>query len=65
MDDELEQLKKRLLKTEISTSEMKIAAIDDALKNGTIEKKLDLILLDIQAREREKLSQNKLKLDYQ
>lgn len=65
MDDELEQLKKRLLKTEISTSEMKIAAIDEALKNGTIEKKINLILLDIQAREREKLSQNKLKLDYQ
>lgn len=64
MDDELEELKKKLLKTEISTSEMKIAAIDDALKSGTIEKKINLILIDIQAREREKLSQNKLKLDY-
>lgn len=64
MDDELDLLKKKLLQTEIRTSETKIAAIDDVLKNGTIEKKINLILLDIQAREREKLSQNKRKLDY-
>lgn len=63
MDDELEQLKEKLLKAEIIASEVKIKAIDKVIESGTIEKKLDLILLDIRSREVTKRSQNHLKLE--
>lgn len=65
MDGKTEFLKKKLLKAQINTSAIKIAAIDNVIKNGTIENKLDLILLDIRARELEKLSKNEFERDYQ
>lgn len=64
MNEDLEQLKKKLLKEQITTSEMKIQAIDEALENGTIDKKLDIILADIRERELEKKSVNEVKLKY-
>lgn len=65
MDDELESLRSKLLNVKIESSKTKIAAIDEALKSGTIKKKLDLILLDIRAREFEELSKNEFERDYQ